>query len=251
MDTQLPIDYYGLVEAFGQPGCAVCHLMLQGADRFMDSLLYEQVNESQTQHAVRRRRGLCNEHAWQLAHYTGDALGIAILYRAATDEVLKVIAHNVPKDVTLSGLARLLGAPAQQDATALADALAPEQPCMVCDMLGALEQRALATLSQFLSDEHLLAAYRSSDGLCLAHFRLALRHVHDPVGIAQMTSIQEEIWSKLKANLQTFIDKNDYRRMREPMGAEKESWQQALRAMAGERGIFGVEIRRPGKEVRK
>ena len=243
MDMQLPIDYYGLVEAFGQPGCAICNLLLQSADRFLDSLLYEQVNESQTQRAVRGRRGLCNEHSWQLTHYMGNALGVAILYRAATDEVLSIIEHNTLKDPAQSGLARLLGAPAQQDASSLADALEPTQPCMVCDMLGAVEQRALSTFNQFIADEHLLAAYRSSDGLCLSHFRAALRHVHDPAGVTQVIGIQHGIWNKLKENLQEFIDKNDYQRMREPMGIEKDSWQRALRALAGEQGVFGIEPR--------
>jgi hypothetical protein len=113
MGTQLPIDYYALIEAFGQPGCAICTLLLRSADRFLDSLLYEQVNESQTQRAIRARRGLCNEHAWQLTRYVGNALGIAILYRAAVDEVLSILERTAPKGPTQSGLARLLGAQPQ------------------------------------------------------------------------------------------------------------------------------------------
>ncbi|MCL4507686.1 MAG: DUF6062 family protein [Chloroflexi bacterium] len=241
MENQFPIDYYSLLEACGLPGCPLCNLLLHSTERLLDSLLYEQVNESETQRAVRARRGLCNTHAWQMSRMMGNALGIAILYRAAVDEALGAIKRATPKAVTQSGLERILGMQPQQDALPLAAALEPTQPCMACSLSSATEQRYLGTFKQYISDERLLAALRASNGLCLNHFSAALRQMHDPAGLGQLIGIQREIWSRLQVELQEFIDKNDYRRMREPMGTERDSWQRALRAMAGEPGVFGVD----------
>ncbi len=236
MASEYPIDYYSLLDACASPGCPLCRLLLNGVERLLDSLLYERVNEAETQRAVRARRGLCNTHAWQMSRMTGNALGIAILYRAALDETLSAV-----KPLPPSRLGHVPGAPSQQERLRLADTLEPTEPCLACRLADDTERRTLGTLTRYLGDERLLAALRASYGLCLNHFRAALRQERRSAGMDVLIDIQRDIWGRLSAQLQEFIDKNDYRRMREPMGAESDSWQRALRALAGEAGAFGID----------
>jgi hypothetical protein len=137
VETIIPLDYYSLLEMLPTPDCAICNLLLRDADRFLDGLLYERVNDADTLTGIRERRGLCSEHAWQLTRYHGSSLGVAILYRAALNEALEVIqsALNMSAttgDAAQSGLARILGLKPGQNAAPLDDALEPVNSCMAC-----------------------------------------------------------------------------------------------------------------------
>lgn len=238
-----PVTYFDLIETFSQPGCAVCSLLLRNVDRSLDALLYEYVNDPDTHRAFRTRRGLCNEHSWQLARHTGNALGIAILYEAAVDEVLKTI-DRVPLGVDpQSGLGRLLGSAGKPNASLLADRLEPAGMCRICELLADSEKQYLHILSDYLGDERMLEAFRSSDGLCLPHFRQLLRRIRHPADLQHLLSIQTAIWSRLREELAEYRDKSDYRRIREGMGAEGSSWLRAIGRLAGEKGVFGVDPR--------
>jgi hypothetical protein len=234
-----PLSYLDLIETFPRPGCAVCNLVLRDADRFLDTLLYEAVNMPETHQAFRAGRGLCNAHSWQLLRYNGNSLGISILYRAVVDETLKIL-DGAPDPQP--GLARLWGGGAAPDAVKLADSLEPSAPCPACKAMGDAEKRYVKMLGQHL-DQSLEEAYRASDGLGLPHFRQALRQTRAPEPFRRLIAIQRAIWSKLKADLEEFADKSDYRRAREPMGAEGDSWQRAVGRMAGEAGVFGANPR--------
>lgn len=221
-----PLAYYDLIETFPNPGCAVCTLMKRDGDRLLDSLLYERVMEPDSHRAFRTARGLCNEHAWQLMSYKGGSLGIATLYNATVDEVLKTL-RNVPQK----------GAP-------LADKLEPTSTCMACKLLADSERDYLHVFQRYISDPRVWAAFESSpEGFCLPHFRLALRQSYPPDLLRKIVETQKVNWERLRANLLEFIDKNRHERMHEEMGAEKDSWQRAIAAMAGANGMFGIERR--------
>src|SRR2546429_8463381 len=85
-----PLGYFELIEAFPDSGCAICRLVLRDVDHLLDSLLYEHINDPDIQRRYRASRGLCNEHSWQLVRHKGNSLGIAILYGAVIDELLKI-----------------------------------------------------------------------------------------------------------------------------------------------------------------
>lgn len=235
--------YFDLIETFAKPGCALCALALRDVDHFLDLLLYERVNEPDSHRAFRASRGLCSEHGGQLVQHKGGALAIAVLYKATVDEVLKVMAQSTVDGQSQSGFARLLNANGGARGINLADQLEPQGPCMACQLLADSEERYVQVMIQHLADARLQEAYRTSEGLCLPHFRQVLRQVRDSSHLRLLISIQTAIWEKLKAELQVFIDKNDHYRSRESMGVEGDSWQRAIKRMAGERGVFGVEPR--------
>lgn len=238
-----PLAYYDLVETFPKPGCAICNLLLRDVDQYLDSLLYEYVNDPATHRAFRGARGLCNAHGWQLTRYMGNSLGIAVLYRAAVDEVLKIIERTPIQTNTPSGLANLLGANSEANGLALADSLEPTGQCLACALAAAAEKRYIQTFSQHMANAQLQDAYRASDGLCLPHFRQALRETRNPIHLQQMISIQRDIWGRLKADLEEFESKSSHDRQHEPMGAEGDSWRRAIGRMAGEKGVFSLDRR--------
>jgi hypothetical protein len=215
----------------------VCRLALRDVHRSLDSLLYEYVNEPETNDAFRQMRGLCNEHSWQLRQFKGSVLGIAILYEAALDEVLKVVdgATVTPS----SRLARLLGANGEQSAANLAQRLEPEAPCLACTVLEQGETRYVKLLSDHVGNKRVEHALRASDGLCLPHFWQALRAANGTENARLLIAIQRAIWSALKDELNLFMAKYDAQHAGQPMGEEGTSWQRAIARMAGEKGAFG------------
>jgi hypothetical protein len=229
-------QYYDLIETFHETGCAICHLLQRDATRFIDSLLYEYVTKLQTNDTFRSGRGLCNTHSWQMAEFTGRALGIAMLSNMVVDEIQKVTAKSSPGQS--SGLARLLNK--QQTSSSLADALESTEACPVCDLVSRAEQHYVEVIATHLDDSRFIDAFQDSGGLCLPHVRQTLRQITDPAQSETFMKIQGEKWATLQAELKEFIRKYDINNAREAMGAEGDSWRRAIRYLAGEDDIFGL-----------
>ncbi len=239
----LPFSFYDLVEACAGDECPVCALLIRDADRYLDSLLYEFANDPGTHAAFRAGRGLCNLHSWQLTRYDAGVLGIAILQTAVIDEVLRLI-DEAPAQPS-GGLARMFGSGANGP-SALADRLEPEGPCLVCQTLAQAEASYLEALVTHLGDARLEAAFRRSAGLCLPHFRTALRGPGPGAALDRLIALQTERWRQLKAELLEFQSKSDYKRAHEVMGRERDSWRRAIGSAAGAHAVFGLR-RPPGK----
>jgi len=235
-------SYHDLIQAFREPGCPICNLLLRDADRFLDSLLYQLALDDDTQRAFRARRGLCSEHSWLAVNYMGRALSIATLYAAVLEEVLQITDETPVEE---PGRRRSIGPWARYDdkSSLLAERLDPAGPCVVCDLLTQTEQRYMATLREYVATPHVQEAYRLSDGLCLPHFRQALRAMPSPCDRALLTSFQKAIWRQLRTDVEEYIAKNNYLRIRETMGHEGDSWRRAVIRMGGEKGVFGPDPR--------
>ena len=111
---------------------------------------------------------------------------------------------------------------------------------MVCDIAADTEKHYIRVLLDNLTDPRLSEAYQSSDGLCLPHFRQALRATSNSSTLDQLIGIQQAIWSRLHSDLQGFVDKSDYQHSHEIAEEEGKSWRWATR-IAGERGVFGPD----------
>jgi hypothetical protein len=231
-----PFGYFDLMEAFPGSGCAICRLALRDVEQFLDSLLYEHVNDPDIQRRYRASRGLCNEHSGQLVRHKGNSLGIAILCGAVINELLKITAETYT--ASKPQLARRLGFQAGQNV--LAVELKPQIPCMACRSLEDSQARYVQGFVENFSDTAFRQTYGASSGLCLPHFCRALTEIRNATELQTLVSIQKAIWSKLRAELEEFQAKNDYRRIREKMGAEGDSWLRAIGLIAGEAGVFGL-----------
>lgn len=235
--------YFDLIETLPKQGCAVCTLLLRDVTLLLDKMQYEYVVDRETQRKFRASRGLCDEHGWRLAQI-GNALSVAVLYETALDELLKIIDQQSPVQNITSGFARRLFT--QNAGSTLADALEPTSPCAACDTEDAAESRYIDAFTEHLTDEPMLAAYRSSEGLCMEHFKLALRAINDREKTTLLITTQRAIWERLQVELNEFMRKSDYQHANEVMGAEATSWARAVARIGGEHGVFGLRRRKLG-----
>ncbi len=234
-----PLSLFDLVEVFPKPGCPVCRMTRKDVDQYLHSLLFEGFRFPENHERFRAGRGLCNSHAWQLADsFRGAILNIGVFYRGAVNSLLKDL-EKAPGAAARSGLSRLLGGSAEPT-SAKADRLEPTGPCVACEIRVTSEKLYTRTLGEHISDQRLADAYRASDGVCLPHFRTALRYAQG-ANEQQLIAIQRGIWEHLIADLDEFKEMHDHRHTGEWMGEEGDSWLRALRSMAGESGMFGVD----------
>ena len=227
MTTPTPFGYFDLLEALPQTGCAVCRLLNHDVERYLDTLLFEYPVDPVMQNNFRASRGLCHPHSWQLPGYN-NALATAILYNAVLDEMLQVSAQTPPEKQP--AFARLRGS---SSTSALADALAPSQPCPACVVRSDSEKRYLQVLGEMISEARLRAAFQQSEGLCLAHFRGVLLVTRDSESARLLTAMQREIWSSLKGELELLLHKLDAH-YHQPIGDEATSWLRAVARIAGD-----------------
>jgi len=233
------MSFYDLRDALAQPGCAVCRLKANSVEQFLDTLLWERVNDSGTRRDIRQARGFCREHAWKLVR-PGASLGVAIIMQDVLQNVLRLMANASFQALPSLSLQRLHGALAsEQPTSATADLvarLAPQAMCPACKQAKTMERIYLDTLlDALLCEDGLLAAYESSDGLCLPHLCQALAQVRDRAVFEALLNAQRAIWERLAAYLGEFIRKNDYRFRDEPLGEEGDAWLRAIAALAGSR----------------
>lgn len=222
-------QYYDLIEACSQSGCPVCRLLVRDAERFIDSLLYEYVNDVTTQRRFRAARGVCAVHAQMMPTIKGGALGSAILWSAVLDEVQTL------EEAGGAGRGFLRGR-----RSSLADQLEPEHPCAVCIQNQRAERQYGEVICEHVNQAAFAAALRGSEGVCLPHLRLIVRQCGKPEPVDALLAIQREIWERLQADLQLFIRKSDVNYTGEGFGAESDSWKRAIASLAGNAWTFGL-----------
>lgn len=221
--------YYDLIDACASDGCPMCRLLRRDVSRLLSSILYEYSTDRTMQGRFRASRGLCAEHGTQLLE-SDNALAIAVLYEQSLHELLELLGRGAPTEQGRRGFGRLFASGA---GSGIADALEPTQTCIACETRAANEAMLVRAFMDDLRDEKLLAAFRGSSGLCAAHLRLALRQA-DSATLPLLTGIQHSIWTRLRAELNEFMRKNDFNHKDEAMGSEADSWQRAVRIVSGD-----------------
>lgn len=234
------IAFYELRDALAQPGCPLCRLETRVAERYLDFLLWERVNDPELRQNLRQARGFCREHAWMLVR-PGASLGIAVMLHDVLQDVLQSLNGAVmqPTQETRRPLERLRTtiAPAPPPAVAgIVAALEPqgEQICPACAQCRVMEEVYLDVLLDSLPEAGgLLEAYQSSDGLCLPHFRRAVQRVRTQRVLDALLHAQRTVWERLRYQLGEVIRKNDYRFHDEPWGEEADAWLRVIEALVG------------------
>ncbi|MBI1276809.1 MAG: hypothetical protein GC179_01640 [Anaerolineaceae bacterium] len=230
---ELPMNFHRLIEAFPEPGCVVCNLTERDVNRFLDSHLYEYVNTPETHANIRASRGLCATHSGHLVEFGASVLGITILHAVIMDELLKTAAE--PNRAT-STFGRLIGS----NGNSLANRLEPTGECMACQALERAESQHVNSIAEHINEQEMYDAYAASNGLCLPHFRRALRAAPNGKTADVLTKLQLPKWRALKAELDMLADKYDVNHNDEAVGAEADSWRRALIMVSGNRDVFGV-----------
>jgi len=236
-----PLSMFDIVEAFQkQKGCPVCLLIRRKVEQFIHAMLFEHIIRPHMHDAFRAGRGLCNTHAWQMSRFNGALLNIAVYYRGTINQLLTSLDEPGAAMPIRFGLGRLVGKGGPS--SSVADRLEPTGSCVVCEARAEIQELHTRTIGQHISDSRLSDAYRQSlYGLCLPHFRLALRYTQTAADQRILVDIQRTLWEALMAELDEFKEMHDHRHTGEWMGMEGDSWLRALKAMAGEEGIFGID----------
>jgi hypothetical protein len=232
-------SFYDLREAFTHADCVICHLSAEATDQFLESLLWESVNDPEVRDRIRRARGFCSDHSWRLARHR-ESLGATIIMNDVLRDTLRVMedAHfQAPPILSLRRTQEALDP--KQPAAATADVVAQlsaRQACPVCVEAEKMERVFLSTLIEnILGDDGLLADFESSDGLCLPHFRLALTQVRDKAVFEALVGVQRAIWQRIADQLNEIVRKADYRFQGESPGEESGASLRAIAALVGAR----------------
>lgn len=240
------VMYFHLLDAFKEAGCPVCSLLVRGAQRALDGLMYEQVNDPITRDRLVESHGFCNWHAWMLPQIANSGLGAAIIYRhllQAARDVLEEARQDAAAGSRAPGLRdRILG-------THGAPSPFPEwrrkkTPCFLCGLSHQSERDALTVILDYIDEAEFAEAFARSAGLCLPHLGLAAElgqaHPHLP----ELLGAQALLWRDLDWELGECTRKADYRYADEAKGREGASWIRALSLFVGQPGLFGPERER-------
>lgn len=231
--------YYKLRQALAETGCPLCRVLAETADNYVDAVLWELVNDIESRQKLRQSLGYCREHTWLLVRH-GAALGTAIMMKDLLDTLLALITPDKIQDTTSTGFSfrqvwqTFNSAQPVTNITKITTQLTPQLPCPVCTHVQTTETYLLESLLKHLTgSDNLWEAYQHSDGMCLAHFRLAVQQAPTEAALSGLLQAQKVVWQRLSSQLGEFIRKNDYRFQGEGFGPEADAWLRAVEAMAG------------------
>jgi len=236
--TELELD---LIEACAQAGCPICRLTDASVSRYLDALMYELVNDIEMRDRLRRSLGFCNTHAHQLLKGVGLSLGIGILYRDLVNTTLKQLEQvkfSSTRSLTLRAAREALDREQPSAATEPAvAALTPPEGCPACAYQAEKETRLLTAMLDSLKDERMQTALQASAGLCLPHVRRAFQFARSESTFETLVALTRDRLTQLRAELDEFIRKNDYRFRDEGFGPEGDSWRRAIAHIVGREGF--------------
>jgi hypothetical protein len=198
----------------------------------MAAILYEEVTDPHTRGRLKQSFGFCRDHAWQAADVGGTLLGMSIIYRGLLRQIDGALGQAAPGPQRRWW--QKLGAGAgEQDAAP--PGLAPADPCPACVYLADMEDAALIAITDALPGNERLrdGLSREDGGLCLPHLRRGLTLARNGEAFTFLQATTRERLAKLGAEMDEFIRKYDHRFRREEWGEEADSWQRAIRWIAG------------------
>jgi hypothetical protein len=222
---------YKIMEACREPGCPLCRLEQQGAQRYLDNQLYENVNSPAWRDELRGSHGFCHEHAWLgVSQRLGDVLGFSIIYHDIVNSLLRTLSEETasPGSASRSGSLR-------NRVERVGAKLTPRKRCPVCTHREELAENLRSAHLEDLNLPAMTEALQASDGLCLPHLRLILGSAKNGAGYDMLLTLQRAKLETLKIELAEFIRKNDYQAINEGFGNERDAWLRAIGLIVGSR----------------
>jgi hypothetical protein len=185
------INFFELEKAAAKPGCPLCRIISDRAERYLDNLLFEHVSDRAFRAAYRAAGGFCAHHSRRLESFR-DGLAVAILGRDILEDRLKSFAagKKFPK---------------------------PKAPCPVCLEQDRIEREYLSFLAGSGGDgpdeADLRTAVTASEGLCVPHYEKLRKSAKTIPG--WIIRFQEERFKALLARTERFIELSAYGRQEE------------------------------------
>ena len=231
-----------LVEACGRPGCPVCRCMGDESRRRLAAIIAEHVTDPATRRVLRESWGFCNWHTWMLLEIDGSSFGAAILCEDLVRRaVQRLDVPDGPRRRRLrSWLVPLRGRWRRRRVIARH---AQHSVCAVCVSVAETERHHLLALVRSASvDDALGGAYGASDGMCLPHLLRAVELAAGTSEARPLVARTREKWAAVRTDLESFIEKHDYRNRAAYTDADASSYVRAFEILAGARGAFGSDV---------
>lgn len=238
------VAYFQLYEAMAEEGCPVCRCLRRDTFRFLDGLMWEQVNDPGTREHLRAAWGFCNWHAWMLKEILHAPLGIAIIYHDLLGHAVEELAATIRAlegSAPVRGLRRLFRrVPAPPALTAWAR----RRRCPACRSLGSFERHYLEVLVDYAEDPEFSRALERSSGICLPHLFLTMAAYPEHPGLGPLLARSLRKMRGLRESLQEYIAKHDYQRKEPFTDDEARASGRALELFVGRQELFGNQILR-------
>jgi hypothetical protein len=237
--------YSSLIRACGQSGCPICRCVRDESRRLLDALLYEHVTDPETRRTLRASTGFCNWHTWMMLETDAGRFGPSILYEdllGRACESLATIEMRATPPRRGGWRGWLGGRGAWGRRPRVAGRYAQRPACSLCLAAAATERRQLVTLVTFIDDNTLRAAHAAADAVCLPHLMRAVELSRGSPGLGALIDRTREKWEKVRRDLQSFIEKHDYRNVQPYTDDDAASYMRAFEILAGARGLFGNDL---------
>jgi len=203
------VNWFALEKACANPGCPVCGIVSERADRYIDNMLFEHVSDRGFRAKYREAGGFCPFHARHLDSFR-DGLAVAIL---GAD----ILADRLPN------LSRKKNRP-------------PKGECPACVETDRVEREFLGCIAE-TSDPEFIAFFTGSDGLCVPHYQKLLS-VAKKVP-TWLEKFQLESFESLLERAKRFIDFSAWGRQADFASlseADKLVWKELATALRGSTG---------------
>ncbi|MDR2404264.1 MAG: hypothetical protein LBD78_09590 [Spirochaetaceae bacterium] len=213
------INFFELQKACAGPGCPLCRIIADRAERYIDNMLFEHISDRGFRAAYRAAGGFCGFHARNLESFR-DGLAVAILGRDILEDRLRFFrARKVRK---------------------------PKGRCPVCEEQDRIEEEYLSFLAgadegKKDDDGHvreLRQVFTGSEGLCVPHYG---RLLVTPAGRSRpvprwLREFHENRFEELLRLTGQFIELSAYGRQEEFAGLpedEKRIWKRLAVSLRG------------------
>jgi len=200
MAVEKHINFFALQKAAEKPGCPLCRIVRDHADKYIDNTLFEHITNRSFRALYRAAGGFCSFHSRHLVSFR-DGLAIAILGRDILEDRIDSFERNSP--------------------------YRPRGRCPVCVEKEKAEQEYLDFLANSggnsAEELELRGFFTASDGLCAPHYAALLftpPALLAPSGKkravpAWLKDFQEQKFKALKTRLDQFIELSAYGRQKE------------------------------------
>jgi hypothetical protein len=201
-------QYYELLDAFKEDGCPICTKLQKGNRLYLDSLLYEHVNDPPLRTHLRSSMGFCHRHSQQ-AIELGDRFGLSIIY----EDLLSGVLASSERDES------------PPNSTGM---------CPACVQEHVTEENVLQVTLNFLDEPEFQDGLRNAQPFCLNHSNKLIGLEKRKDRRAALLRSQCEKLRSLHHNLKEFIRKHDHRYQHEKIGEDEAiSWRRAIQYFVG------------------
>jgi len=205
------LGYIKLTDAFKKEGCAICRRIGEATFNYVDSLLYENVNDHATREKLKASFGFCVKHS-ELLFKIGDALGTAIIYK----DILNVFLNDLTNK-PFNGFIK-------------------KDSCPVCIKEFEQTDSDIKIFIDFQKDDEFINGFNSSDGLCAVHLQKIIERVDSSEYKKYLINFHVKKLDALIKDLNELIRKFDYRFSDEEIITnESSSWKRAVKFISGKK----------------